>query len=93
MSDHLYWDVFPKLIRVSCSLTQQVIPLSIRGEGLAPVFDSSNPEVAEIDGAGTIRCGLMPGAAMIMVWSSSARTSVRHVQVEVYGQPSGEVEV
>ncbi|HUT54410.1 MAG TPA: hypothetical protein VM658_13560 [bacterium] len=88
---NIYWDVFPKLIRVSISMEQQTIPLSIRGNVFDPVYESSNPEVAEIDELGNVLCGLTPGAAMIMVWFSEDRASVRHVQVEVYGQASEEV--
>ena len=90
-SENIYWDVFPKLIRVSISMNSQTIPLSIRGNVSGPVYESSNPEVVEIDELGNVRCGLTPGAAMIMVWFSEERTSVRHVQVEVYGQASEEV--
>jgi hypothetical protein len=85
-SENIYWDVFPKLIRVSISMYAQTIPLSIRGNVSAPVYESSNPEVAEIDELGNVLCGLTPGAAMIMVWANEERSSVRHVQVEVYGQ-------
>jgi len=34
-------------------------------------------------------CGMQPGAALVMVWRSDDRLSVRHVQVEVYGTPMG----
>jgi len=87
--DSLYWDVFPKLIRVSCSSLPQTIPLSIRGGVSQPVFESSNPEVANIDQYGNVQCGLTPGAAIIMVWDSVAMAGVRHVQVEVYGNAGG----
>jgi hypothetical protein len=80
-----YWDVFPKLIRVSQSGFTQYIPLSIRGEIASPVFESSNQDIAAVDEAGNVMCGFQPGAAMIMVWDSPERTSLRHVQVEVYG--------
>lgn len=40
-----YWDVFPKLIRVSQSGFTQYIPLSIRGDIASPVFESSNPDI------------------------------------------------
>jgi hypothetical protein len=86
-----YWDVFPKLIRVSISMYPQIIPLSIRGNIPVPVYESSNPEIADIDELGNVMCGLTPGAAMIMVWESEERSSVRHVQVEVYGQANAEV--
>ena len=77
-----YWDVFPKLIRASRSPFVQRIPLSIRGLPEAPVFESSNPDVASVDEDGNVECGFVPGAAMILVWDSSERLSLRHVQVE-----------
>ena len=86
---HPYWDVFPKLIRVSTSEWPQTIPLSIRGSVESPVFESSNNDVAEVDESGNVICGMQPGAAIVMVWHSEARDSVRHVQVEVYGTPMG----
>jgi hypothetical protein len=86
---HPYWDVFPKLIRVSTSEWPQTIPLSIRGSVESPVFESSNNDVAEVDGAGNVICGMQPGAAVVMVWHSDDHLSVRHVQVEVYGTPMG----
>ena len=63
-----YWDVFPKLIRVSRSPFVQRIPLSIRGLPEVPVFESSNPDVASVDEDGNVECGFVPGAAMILVW-------------------------
>lgn len=83
------WDVFPKLIRVSVSSVEQAIPLSIRGVVHDPVIESSNDWVARVGQDGTIVCGSVPGAAIIMVWKSSARDSVRHVQVEVFGNVNG----
>jgi hypothetical protein len=80
-----YWDVFTKLIRVSQSGVTQYIPLSIRGEIASPVFESSNSDIAAVDEAGNVMCGFQPGAAMIMVRDSPDRGSLRHVQVEVYG--------
>ena len=86
---HPYWDVFPKLIRVSTSEWPQSIPLSIRGSVESPVFESSNNDVAEVDESGNVICGMQPGAAIVMVWHSDDHLSVRHVQVEVYGTPMG----
>ena len=80
-----YWDVFPKLVRVSTSDVEQSIPLSIRGEVTAPVYESSNTDVATVDAFGNIVCGSIPGASIIMIWSDVQKKSVRHVQVEVYG--------
>lgn len=90
---HPYWDVFPKLVRVSTSEWPQSIPLSIRGSIETPIFETSNTDVAEVDESGNIICGMQPGAAIIIIWSSDARESVRHVQVEVYGVPMGDGEM
>ena len=83
------WDVFPKLIRVSVTSAEQAIPLSIRGLVGEPIIESSNEWVARVDQSGLIVCGTVPGAAIIMVWRSSSRDSLRHVQVEVFGNANG----
>lgn len=82
-----YWDVFPKLIRVSTSDQPQEIPLSLRGDVEAPLFFSSNTMIAEVDEAGVVTCGMQPGAAVLVVCRSEAFDSIRYVQVEVYGAP------
>lgn len=49
----------------------------------APVFASSNPDIVQIDANGVVRCGSVAGNAMVMVWRSVLRDSLRHVMVEV----------
>jgi len=78
-----HWEVQPRSIRLSAGEFEQRVPLSLRGDVDAPVFASSNPEVAEIEPDGVIRCGWTIGNAVLMVWRSSARDSLRHVLVEV----------
>ena len=78
-----HWEVQPRSIRLSAGEFEQRVPLSLRGDVDAPVFTSSNPEVAEIGPDGVIRCGWTIGNAVLMVWRSSARDSLRHVLVEV----------
>jgi hypothetical protein len=82
-----YWDVFPKLIRVSTSDQLQEIPLSLRGDVEAPLFFSSNTMIADVGEAGVVTCGMQPGAAVLIVCRSEAFDSIRYVQVEVYGAP------
>jgi len=89
---NIYWDVFPKLIRLSVSEQSQSIPLSIRGNVETPVIESSNTDIVNIDGNGNVICGTRPGSAIVMIWHSDARESLRHVQVEVYEIPSSETE-
>ena len=81
--DYSHWEVQPRSIRLSAGEFEQRVPLSLRGDVDAPVFASSNPEVAEIGPDGVIRCGWTIGNAVLMVWRSSARDSLRHVLVEV----------
>jgi hypothetical protein len=87
MSDELlsppYWDVFPKSIRVSLTESEQLIPLSVRGNAEAPVFQSSNTDVVNVDENGVLSFSGNIGNAMIIVWDSPAKLSVRHVAVEV----------
>ena len=78
-----YWDVFPKSIRASLSEDPQDIPLSIRGQVTAPMFESSNPDVMSVDTDGVLHVGDLEGNAMILVWDSAQKTSLRHVAVEV----------
>ena len=85
-----YWDVFPKLIRVSTSVCSQSIPLSLRGDVVSPLFSSSNPAVAEVNEYGVVSCGMQPGAAILIICRSEALDSIRYVQVEVYGSPVGD---
>lgn len=86
MSDDLtspaYWDVFPKSIRVSVAEMEQLIPLSVRGKAGAPVFQSSNADVVNVDENGILYFSGNVGNAMIIVWDSPAKLSVRHVMVE-----------
>lgn len=83
----VYWDVFPKLIRVSTSEEPQSIPLSLRGNVEAPLFLSSNPSVADVDESGVVSCGMQPGAVVLIICRSNELDSIRYVQVEVYGAP------
>ncbi len=83
----VYWDVFPKLIRVSTSDQPQSIPLSLRGDVETPLFFSSNPLVAEVNENGIVTCGMQPGATIIIIGHSADFMSIRYVQVEVYGAP------
>jgi hypothetical protein len=78
-----HWQVKPQSIRISSSQVEQRIPLSLRGNVDAPVYTSSNPEIVQIDTNGVVRCGSVVGNAMVMVWRSALRDSLRHVMVEV----------
>jgi hypothetical protein len=82
-SNDAYWDVFPKSVRLSLSETPQAIPLSIRGYIDTPVFRSSNPDVINVNDQGVLQSGGTFGNAMIMIWKSIDKKSVRHVAVEV----------
>lgn len=78
-----HWQIQPQSIRVSLREIEQRIPLSLRGDVDAPVYASCNPEIVQIDANGVVRCGTVTGNAMVMVWRSALRDSLRHVMVEV----------
>ena len=83
LAQYSHWEVQPSTIRVSTSGFEQRIPLSLRGDVEAPVFASCNPDIVGIGEDGVIHCGTLTGNAMLMVWRSPARDSLRHVMVEV----------
>lgn len=83
LPQNAYWDVFPKSVRFSLSEMSQAIPLSIRGHIDTPLFESSNPDVVSMNESGILQCGDTAGNAMVMVWASNEKKSVRHVAVEV----------
>jgi hypothetical protein len=79
-----YWDVFPKVIKVSQDSTDVIVPLSIRGSTVGePVFESLQPWIAEVGSNGRVTLGRTAGSTMILVYDSEAKTSIRYVQVEV----------
>ena len=79
-----YWDVFPKLIKVSHGSLNMSVPLSVRGTPRGTVcFDSSNWAIATVSEAGVVSLGYNIGATVISAYDSEDRTSVRYVQVEV----------
>ena len=80
----LYWDVYPKSIKVTQNDMDVIVPLSVRGyPGGEPVFVSVQPDIAEIVPHGRVLLGRTVGATMILVYNSEAKTSIRYVQVEV----------
>jgi hypothetical protein len=79
-----YWDVLPKSIKIAHGSRNMRVPLSIRGKPRGRVcFDVSNMAVATVDDAGVVSLGFYTGAAVISVYDSEDRTSVRYVQLEV----------
>lgn len=88
-----YWEVHPRQIKISRNDTTVRIPLSIRGNPSGtPIYETTNQLIADVSPEGEVICGLMEGAAMIMIYDSAAKTSVRHVQVEVLA-PAADLEV
>jgi hypothetical protein len=77
------WQVQPQSIRISSGSNPQRIALSIRGDVDAPVYASSNPDIVQVDESGVVLCGPVAGNAMVMIWRSAARDSLRHMMVEV----------
>ncbi len=83
-----YWDVYPRLIRMTKAHDPKKlkpVPICIVGQPSgAPVFEVSNSEIATVDGDGNVQPGAHTGSAIILVYDSPAKKSVRHVQVEVF---------
>ena len=79
-----YWDVFPKLIKVSKHPLGTSVPLSVRGNPRGTVqFESADPIVAFVDANGIVSLGLSAGSTVITAYDSEDRTSIRYVLVEV----------
>ena len=85
-----YWDVFPKLIKVSRSWRSIIVPLSIRGNPRGDIqFESVDPNIAWVDWQGRVNIGWQPGATLILIYDSESRDSVRYVRVEVIEESGG----
>ena len=84
-----YWDVFPKIIKVSKSPLGTVVPLSVRGLPRGTVqFQSVDEIVATVDANGIVNLGLNVGSTVIVSYDSEDRTSARYVIAEVVAAAS-----
>jgi len=82
--DQVYWDVFPKSIKVSKGYSPVTVPLTVRGNPRGVVqFESNDPTFASVSPEGVVSLGVYVGAAEIMAYDSADKDSVRHVRVEV----------
>ena len=82
--DQVYWDVFPKSIKVSKGYSPVTVPLTVRGNPRGVVqFESNDPTFASVSPEGVVSLGVYVGAGEIMAFDSLDRDSVRCLRVEV----------
>ena len=87
MSVAQYWEAHPPVIRLSGLPGDRAVPISVRGDLTeTPVFESVNSAIATVDADGHVQCGGTLGQTMILVYGSSAKKSIRYVEVIVGGQ-------
>ena len=88
-----YWDVYPKIVKLSLSGSAMQIPLSVRGNPAGGLqFESGDDSIAFVDGDGKLNAGMKEGATVVSIYDSGAKESVRFVQVDVvdYAKAAGE---
>lgn len=87
MSEVHYWEAHPPVIRLSGLAGDQAVPISIRGElSTDPIFESVNSSIATVNANGLVQCGGKNGQTMILVYDSSAKKSIRYIEVLVGSQ-------
>jgi hypothetical protein len=85
-----YWDVSPRTIKMTRNSWGPSIQLTIHGTfPESPEFESSDPDVVQVDSSGNVYPGYKTGSAVITVFDSWRRESARYVQFELSEQDYG----
>lgn len=85
-----YWDVSPRSIKVTRNSWGSPVQLTIHGTfPESPEFESSDPDVVQVDSSGNVYPGYKTGSAVITVFDSWRRESARYVQFELTEQDYG----
>jgi hypothetical protein len=85
-----YWDVSPRSIKMTRNSWGPPVQLTIHGTfPESPEFESSDPDVVQVDSSGNVYPGYKTGSAVITVFDSWRRRSARYVQVEIAAQEYG----
>jgi hypothetical protein len=85
-----YWDVSPRSIKMTRNSWGPSVQLTIHGTfPESPEFESSDPDVVQVDSSGNVYPGYKTGSAVITVFDSWRRRSARFVQVEIAAQEYG----
>ena len=85
-----YWDVSPRSIKMTRNSWGQPVQLTIHGTfPESPEFESSDPDVVQVDTSGNVYPGYKTGSAVITVFDSWRRESARYVQFELSEQEYG----
>jgi hypothetical protein len=82
-----YWDVSPRSIKMTRNSWGPPVQLTIHGTfPESPEFESSDPDVVQVDSSGNVYPGYKTGSAVITVFDSWRRESARYVQFELTEQ-------
>jgi len=85
-----YWDVSPRSIKMTRNSWGPSVQLTIHGTfPESPEFESSDPDVVQVDSSGNVYPGYKIGSAVITVFDSWRRESARYVQFELSEQEYG----
>jgi hypothetical protein len=85
-----YWDVSPRSIKMTRNSWGPSVQLTIHGTfPESPEFESSDPDVVQVDSSGNVYPGYKTGSAVITVFDSWRRESARYVQFELSEQDYG----
>jgi hypothetical protein len=85
-----YWDVSPRSIKMTRNSWGPSVQLTIHGSfPESPEFESSDPDVVQVDSSGNVYPGYKTGSAVITVFDSWRRESARYVQFELSEQDYG----
>jgi hypothetical protein len=84
------WDVSPRSIKMTRNSWGPPVQLTIHGTfPESPEFESSDPDVVQVDSSGNVYPGYKTGSAVITVFDSWRRESARYVQFELSEQDYG----
>jgi hypothetical protein len=85
-----YWDVSPRSIKMTRNSWGPSVQLTIHGTfPESPEFESSDPDVVQVDSSGNVYPGYKTGSAVITVFDSWRHESARYVQFELSEQDYG----
>ncbi len=94
VADIRYWDVFPKStrgFRTPNDGQNMTVQLVLCGEPQGVVFESEDPSVAAVTGAGVVTLGMKVGFATIRVYEPPHPENTRKVGVEVIPCPGTDI--
>lgn len=94
VADIRYWDIFPKGIRgfrTPNGGQDMTVPLVLCGDPQGVVFESEDPSIAAVTGAGVVTLGMKVGCTIIRVYEPPHPENTRKVEVEVIPCPGTDI--